>query len=208
MLRTTAPVHDTAGLAEAGAHDAAGDDLRRREREAEVGRREDRRRGARLRREPLRRLDVGDPRAERLDHAPAARERAGSDRGRADHLDPERDRRRRRRAGRPRSTSASRRPSSSARRSCRARARRASSIRSGRSGSRGSRALRQVPRQREREPRREVRRAPADERREHGRDDDLRERRRSRSTASEPTAAIMAPSDRRRPAHGTTTTGC
>ena len=66
-------------------------DLRGRERIAEVRRREDRDARRRLRREALRRLEVGHARAERPDHAPAARERPGCDGGRADDLHPERD---------------------------------------------------------------------------------------------------------------------
>ena len=60
-------------LARAGAHHAAGDHLRRREREAEVRGGQDHRRAGALRGEALRRVHLDDPRAHRPDDPPARR---------------------------------------------------------------------------------------------------------------------------------------
>jgi hypothetical protein len=72
----------------AGAHDAAGDHVRRREREAEVRGGEDHRGAGALGGEALRRVHLDDPAAHRPDDPPAADVGAERDRGAAETITP------------------------------------------------------------------------------------------------------------------------
>src|SRR5215207_9652377 len=87
MLRATSQLTAAPGRPTPEACDGAGDDLRGREREADVRGREDHGGGDRLGPEALRRADLDDLGPERLDDAPAAGVGPERDRGGAAHHD-------------------------------------------------------------------------------------------------------------------------